>query len=474
MTHLHYIICILSILLVASVGCGAAALVETPPEMPSGGVPPEIPSGTAPPDLPSGQAPPGGSPPGNAPQAGENTGVSSYTLAGVVTIDGDDYEETDGTYPSDTTDLSAIYVTNGGRLTLTNPTIITSGNTSSSDASSFYGLNGAILANNGSTVTITGGSITTTGSGANGVIPTGSGTSVTLTDMTITASGDGGHGVMATLGGTITLTDVDIATTGPHGAPIATDRGSGTVFVTRGTVFSSGADSPGLYSTGKITVTDAVITSEGTEAAVVEGFNSIDLTNTTLTGGTEKTGGIMIYQSFSGDAETGTGTVTMNGGSYTATDGPAFFVTNTDSVILLTGVKVTSLSDTLIKAAGTSRWGTEGENGGTVVFTADGETLSGSLITDAISSINATLKNGSILTGAIDTAALTLDSSSTWIVTGDSTLTSLSDPDGIVDGGITNIIGNGYTVTYDPTIPDNSALEGKTYDLTNGGILTPR
>ncbi|HWQ65817.1 MAG TPA: hypothetical protein VN372_02985 [Methanospirillum sp.] len=405
---------------------------------------------------------------------GGNQASSNYSLSGVYTVDGDTQSASDRTYTSDTTDQSAIYVTNGGTLTLNNPAIFTTGDTSSSDASSFYGLNGAILANNGSAVKVFGGSISTTGSGANGAIPTGTGTSITLSDLTITASGDGGHGVMATLGGSLTLTDVDITTTGIHGAPIATDRGSGTVNVTRGTIYSSGADSPGIYSTGLITIRDATIRSEGTEAAVIEGFNSIHLDNTTLSGGVEKTGGIMIYQSFSGDAETGTGVLTMNRGFYSSTAGPAFFITNTDANITLTGVTVTTGSDTLIKAAGTSRWGTAGRNGGFVSFTADGETLTGSLITDEISSIVANLKNGTSLTGAINTSSLSLDSTSTWIVTGDSHLTSLTDPDGISGDTITNIIGNGFTVTYDTDLPENYPLAGKTFSLKNGGTLRPQ
>jgi len=414
-------------------------------------------------DKPSGGAPPGGT-----------KGSTDYTLSGVFTVDGETKSGSSGIYTSEKTDVSALYVTNGGSLDLINPTISTTGNTSSYDANSFYGLNGAILANNGSTVTVTGGSITTTGSGANGAIPTGTGTSITLSDLTITASGDGGHGVMATLGGSLTLTDVDITTTGTHGAPVATDRGSGTVNVTRGFISSSGADSPGIYSTGVIKVVDAVVSSEGTEAAVIEGFNSIYLTNTTLSGGVEKTGGIMIYQSFSGDAETGTGSLTMNGGSYTATAGPAFFITNTDAIINLTDVHVTSSSDTLIKAGGTSRWGTEGKNGGIVTFTADHEVLTGSLITDDISSITAALKNYSNLTGAIQSAALTLDSTSTWSVTANSNLTSLTDSDGISNGAITNIIGNGFTVTYEKDLLENGYLGGKVYQLANGGVLTPR
>lgn len=160
----------------------------------------------------------------------------------------------------------------------------------------------------------------------------------------------------------------------------------------------------------------------------------------------------MIYQSMSGDAATGTGNFTMNRGTYTATAGPAFYVTNTNSNINLTGVNVTSASGILIRAAGGSQWGMNETNGGLVNFTADNETLN----------------------GAITSAALTLDATSTWSVTGNSTLTSLTDPSGISGSTITNIIGNGYTVSYDRDLTQNSNLRGRTYTLTNRGTLTPQ
>ena len=181
----------------------------------------------------------------------------------------------------------------------------------------------------------------------------------------------------------------------------------------------------------------------------------------------------MIYQSMSGDATTGTGIFTMTGGSLTSGGGPVFFVTNTDGVIKLTGVTVTSTSDTLIKAVGTSRWGNSGKNGGVVSFTADGETLTGNLVCDNISSIAAILQDKSSLSGSINSAALSLDATSSWIATGDSKLTSLSDTSGISGTSITNIHGNGHTVTYDKSLTANSALGGKIYTLNGGGTLTP-
>lgn len=57
---------------------------------------------------------------------------------------------------------------------------------------------------------------------------------------------------------------------------------------------------------------------------------------------------------------------------------------------------------------------------------------------------------------------------------GDSSLTTLSDAAGISGSTITNIVGNGHTVTYQSSLSGNSSLGGKTYTLSGGGQLVPR
>ena len=112
-----------------------------------------------------------------------------------------------------------------------------------------------------------------------------------------------------------------------------------------------------------------------------------------------------------------------------------------------------------------------------MVFTADAQTLAGDLVADSISTLDVTLQNGSALTGSINpdntaqVANLTLDATSTWTVTADSHLTCLDNPDGIIAGEVTNIIGNGFTVTYDSDVC--TALDGQTVTLTGGGSLQP-
>jgi hypothetical protein len=401
-----------------------------------------------------------------------------YTITATYQLDGGSEDISGQTYTADDEDKSAIYVINGGILTLKNAIITTSGDTSSQDNSSFYGLNASVLAASGGMIDLSDSTITTSGLGANGAFATGSGSSVTLSNVTIYATGDGGHGVMATQGGTLTLNNVTMTTAGKNSGVVATDRGSGTITMVGGSALASGQDSPAVYSTGVINISTASLSTTGAEAAVIEGANSITLIDCTLTSSKEKWG-VMIYQSMSGDAEGTQGTFTMTGGKleYTPTSGPLFYVTNSTGVITLKKVEVTNGSGILINAAA-GNWGNAGENGGMVIFTADNQTLEGDLVADAISSIDLTLQNRSSLIGAINPESiaksvnLTLDATSTWTVTADSTLTHLVDTSGITGTTITNIIGNGFTVTYDSAA--NPELGGKTYKLTGGGYLKPK
>ena len=107
-------------------------------------------------------APPEGGPggpggfggPGGADGPGGGPGGHSKTcvLNGVYLVDGKTVQTENEHYVSATNDWSAIYVKNGGALTLVNPTITTTGNTSSQDNSSFYGLNAGILATKNSKI----------------------------------------------------------------------------------------------------------------------------------------------------------------------------------------------------------------------------------------------------------------------------------------------------------------------------------
>lgn len=375
-------------------------------------------------------------------------GTSSTTTTssgGTYTQSSGTVTKTGQTYSSATTDVSAISVT-GGTFSLSSSKVTTGGNTSSSDNSSFYGLNAGILAKSGGIINLSKNKITTTGTGANGVFSYGT-SSITMSGDTVICTGQYAHAIMCSGGGTITASSLVLTTSGANSGAIATDRGNGTITVKGAIVNTSGADAPGLYSTGVITVSDATVKATGSEVAVIEGANSIVLSNSSLTSTKEGKWGVLIFQSMSGDAQGNKGVFTMTGGSlaYTSSTGPLFYVTNSTGTITLKGVAVTATSGDLIKAT-SGKWGTSGSNGGTAKLTADAQTLVGNLVADSYSSVSATLQNSSSLTGSINagnTASasnLTLDATSKWTLTANSYLSSLSD----VATTYSNITTNGY------------------------------
>jgi hypothetical protein len=418
----------------------------------------------------------GGAPPGAPPGGGGGGSSAQYTPTGTYSQTSGTVTKS-GTFASSTKDRSGVLVS-GGALTLTDATVTTSGASSSSDESSFYGLNAGVLARGSGVVRMTGGTVTTTGAGANGVFAYGT-SKITLTGTTINTTGQYAHGIMTSGGGTITANDLRVSTTGGSSAPVATDRGGGTITVNGGSYRSSGNNSPAIYSTGAITTNGGTFVSTGSEVVVIEGANAVTLNRSALTASKGGKWGVMIYQSMSGDAQGAKGVYTQTGGSLseTAADSPLFYVTNTTAVITLSGVKVSNASGVLVKAAA-GQWGANGSNGGDVALAASGQSLSGNVVADKVSTVTLTLKRGSALTGAIDTAdtaksvAVSLDATSTWRVTANSNVTSLTGA--VISGSsITNITGNGHTITYDRSASANAYLGGKTYTLTGGGTLTP-
>jgi hypothetical protein len=393
-----------------------------------------------------------GMPPGG--QSGSSsvdTGTGAYVLA-------DGEELTGGTCTSSNNDENAIREEGETTATLNDVTVEkTDGSASSNDASSFYGLNAAILALDNAVLNINGGSVTATTEGSNGVFAY-DGATIYIEDTDVTVTGGNAGGIEVAGGGTMYATNLNVQSTVK--ASIRSDRGGGTMIVEGGTYTTSGSSgAPAIYSTADITVSNATLTAETSEAVVVEGLNSVTINNCDVTGDMEGVYGdessenihnVMLYQSMSGDAEVGTSSFTMTGGSLVSNNGDMFYVTNTHSIITLNNVDLTLADGTnLIVIAGNdgSRgWGTEGSNGGTCEVDFNKQTATGDVTVDSISEITLSISDGSSYTGAMNpdgTAAsvlsVNIDDTSTWTLTGDSYVTELS-------GTTDNIDLNGYTL----------------------------
>lgn len=409
---------------------------------------------------------------GGAPDGSGSGEVDQGTSANTIDKDG---EVSGTTYTSDGDDENALRVT-GATATLNGVTVNKSGGAASNPSNGdFYGTNAALLATDGATVTIQDATITSNAQGGNGVFSYGKGTTVNLSDSTITTQKDNSGGIQTTGGGTTNATNLTVETNGNSSAAIRSDRGGGTVNVEKGTYTSKGYNSPAVYSTANITVKNAALIAENSEALVVEGKNSITLENCDVSGSmsdskgtssSENVHNVMIYQSMSGDAETGTANFSMTGGKLTSSNGDQFYVTNTDCNITLSGVTLVNKDKDgkLLRVTGNSAshgWGTAGKNGAQVTFTADAQTMEGDMEVDSISTLDLTLKNNSTFTGTIqivdnadggtameNNAVVTIEKGSKWVLTGDCTITSLTN-NGTIDF-------NGHTIT----LADGTVLKG--------------
>ncbi len=394
---------------------------------------------------------------------GDSATVTQGTAATTLDADGDYEGET---YTSTGDDENALRV-DGATVTLTGITVDKSaGSSSDVESGDFYGMNAALLATNGAQVTISGATITSSAQNGNGVFSYGTGTVVTISDSTITTTADNSGGIQTTGGGTTNAYNLTVETSGSSAAAIRSDRGGGTVNVDGGTYTTNGYNSPAVYSTATITVANALLTATNSEALVIEGQNSITLVDCDVSGNMSDTQGssssinvhnVMIYQSMSGDADVGTSSFSMTGGSLTAQNGDMFYITNTSAVVTLSDVTIVNedADGKLMVIAGNNAsngWGTAGANGAQVTLTADAQVLEGDITVDTISTLDMTLTNGSSFTGTVNivenaeggaavenNAVITIDEGCTWTLTGDCTITSLTN------NGTINF--NGYTIT---------------------------
>ena len=392
--------------------------------------------------------------------SGEVTqGTAATTISEDGTYSGESYTSTGD-------DENALRV-DGAAVTLDGVTVDKSaGATSNTEDGDFYGMNAALLAMNGATVTIKNATVTSSAQNGNGVFNYGSGTTVNISDSTITTTADNSGGIQTTGGGTTNASNLVVETSGNSSAAIRSDRGGGTVNVDGGAYTSNGYNSPAVYSTADITAKNANLTANNSEALVIEGKNSITLEDCYVTGNMSDTKGtsslenvhnVMIYQSMSGDADVGTSVFSMSGGSLVGSSGDMFYITNSHCLLTLSGVNIVNndADGALLRVVGNSAsrgWGTAGSNGAQVEFTADGQTLAGDIIVDTISNLAMTMKNGSTFTGTInvvdnaeggtavsDNAIVAIENGCTWDLTGNCTLTSLTN------NGTINF--NGYTIT---------------------------
>lgn len=423
---------------------------------------------------------------------GQASGVDSYDAANEYSSD---ETVSDTSLESTGTDENAALVSNGSEVTFSNDAISrTSSDSQGGDNSSFYGVGAAVLATDG-TAYVKDSTVTTDSKGGAGLFAYGDGT-VYAADTDITTQQDTSGGIHAAGGGKLYAWDLNVETNGESSAAIRSDRGGGTMVVDGGTYTSNGVGSPAVYCTADIAVNNAELTANGSEAVCIEGLNSLRLYNSNLTGNmsdddqNDTTWTVILYQSMSGDSEVGNSIFQMDGGTITSKNGGLFYTTNTECTIALKDVDITYNDDSefFLQCTGNNNqrgWGQSGANGSDCNFTADSQDMKGNVIWDSISDLDFYMTNGSTLEGAFVNdesnagnggdgyCNVVIDKDSTWTVTGDSTITSMSNAGTITDadGKTVSIVGTDGT-TYVEGDSDYTITVGSYQDSADTSAST--
>ena len=228
----------------------------------------------------------------------------------------------------------------------------------------------------------------------------------------------------------------------------------GTVNINTGTYTTTGKGSPVVYSTADITVKSAKLVSKASEGLIIEGKNKITIenveledTNKELNGQSTTYKNIFIYQSMSGDADTGTAEFSAKDSKITTNNGDTIYVTNTKAnIVLENNTFINNDSNGNFIRIKKDSWGKDGSNGGDVELKLINQEVKGNIVVDSISKLSLNLTEDSYYKGTINSnneakeITIKLDKSSKVKLTSDSYVTSLDN----ADSSNSNIDFNGY------------------------------
>ena len=387
-------------------------------------------------------------------------------------------------YSSSTQYYNVIQCT-GGTLTMNGCTISKTGDGSQGDNSSFYGNNSSIYAGaassssyqsttaaSGAKIVIKNVTVNSSSKGANAVIAT-NGATVEIDGITIVNNYAVSRGLHATYGGIITASNVDITTNEATSSTIATDRGGGTVTVNGGTATANGSKSAVIYSTGTMSATDLVGKSASGEIAVIEGDNSIAMTNCTMTSGSSERG-LLMMQSGSGDASGVNPVMTITGTSLTMTDSSAPLLevaTCVTATCTLDNCTVTVPSGILMYVMADSQWSTSGAVGNLIL--SNGE-YSGIVKYDTGYTANVTVNEGAVWNLTANTTISTLVNNGTINCNGYTLTYASKSGSGTINTSSTSVVigSTGWATLYSPVALDFSSVSGLTAYTASFGSST--
>ncbi|ECK9431544.1 fibronectin-binding autotransporter adhesin ShdA [Salmonella enterica subsp. enterica serovar Paratyphi C str. CFSAN000605] len=396
---------------------------------------------------------------------------TSATGTGVVIeTDGDGAPLSDGSSHAAAT---AVKLTNGAMLNLTDAVITTSGE---------YAM--GIELSGQSSIMLTGGTLL---AGGNYGIMTLSGESqATLSDIKVTATAETGSDVVSQEGSTLNITDgSEITLTRGQLRVVGSTTGNAFLNVSDSTVSSTGTDSTVIASNkGVLDITNSTVTHDNAKGAAIEAGNA---STVTISGDNKSS---MVINSKDIGIKSAKSSVNIDGATIIAkgdgilmtTGGSSFYSNN--SGLMVNNADVTSDDAaalhvdkntvmekpiTLTDSTLTGPTAIKLDNAATVE--ANNTTLNGNI--DAGSTVSSlSLAEKSSLQGSVNglNSSLTLDETSQWNMTNPSTVGNLTNDGGITLGNASGSTGTLLTVDNTLTLQDGSQINA-TLDTANSSPI---
>ncbi|KAF4304830.1 hypothetical protein GTA08_BOTSDO08533 [Botryosphaeria dothidea] len=384
----------------------------------------------------------------------------------------------------DANDTSVIVVAEGTQLNLSYVDVVKHGYSSNLYQASFYGLNAAINIANDSSAYITHSNITVHNGAAN-VFAYGANSYVYISDSDLYSSGPVSHGLYAAGNGTIVGKNIRHFSGGNRCSSFSGDNPAGVVNVSDSVAHTAGIGSALFYALGTVKGENVVGLAEKAPSLFSDGPQTAEFEHVDFTAGL--LAGTVMFSS-----QTRTSGAHLSFASskltVTASDGPAFWFGNVIATAHITSTNISTVSNILLVANSSqvtqefSYFAGAEENSAILPAEVEATIEESDLVGDVVvyngSTVSWSLAEYSVWTGKVvqgeggdvdGTVSVALDSSSTWVVTGDTVVGNFTN----ADSSLANLQSAGFTVQYDSSAEGNAWLNGSTYELTGGGSLRP-
>jgi len=385
------------------------------------------------------------------------------------------------TFADHSNDTSVVVVTEGAEVNISFSDIYKTGYASNLFQSSFFGVNAAVNVANKSSAHLSHVNITTHNGAAN-VYAFGTDTTVYVDDADLYSSGPTAHGLYASGNGTIIGRNVRHYSGGNRCSSFAGDSPAGYIYVYDSLAHTNGIGSAIFYALGEIHATNVLGRADKAPIMFMDGPQTANWVNVDLTAGL-LAGTIM----FSSSTRQSGSILNVTDSRLTVlpTTAPGLWFGNVISSAYLLRTEVITTSGILVVANYSQvtqdfdYYAGYPDNNDLLpaiasVTVAESD-LTGDLVAYNSSSISFSLGSYSSWTGAAYSGyktayfAVSLDTTSKWTLTKDTTLTNFTN----TDTTLSNIISNGHSIYYDPCSEANKWLKGGTKKLPGGGKVAP-